>query len=370
MIFILSYILVFYVVGIYFYKKNMYSQKSRQLQLIICFLLLFVFFGFRDLPILNDTAHYYDGYMEVLSDKPSSVFDVNFLNRYGVGYQAFVNFLILYVSKNPYTIISVSALLASMFVTFGLRRYTLNHGILCFFLFSSGALFLFYSAIRQSLAVMCFFIAYKFLLKRQYLVYGILSVVAFTFHNSAIILFLPIVFMFLRINKRNLLLSTIMMTIAVVMMGSLIDIFGFSDASYLGDEFERETFPIANFLYILFYIFIFAFCFVVGKKYKIQRPDDMTLWMSIATLLITIAAMPMGIVGRFSMYFYLFNYILLNYYVDRLPSKVRYKYLFPLMILFMTRIVMELLIRPEWNHLYPYAFYDFFATSHEVDYGY
>ena len=370
MIFIIFYYLLFYVVGIFFYNQKNNGVKYRKMHLLICFLLLFIFFGFRDLPILNDTAHYYEHFINSISNKPSSIFNVNILDRFGVGYQVYANFLILYISNDPYTIILISALIVSLFATFRLKRYTLNVGILCFFLLTSGTLLLFYSAIRQSLAVMCFFIAYKYLLRKRYIVYGVFSVVAFTFHNSAIILFLPIVFTFLKINKRNLLLSAIMMTIAVVMMGSLIDVLGFSDASYMGEEYERETFPIANFLFILFYIFIFAFCYIVGKKYKIQRPDDMTLWMSIATLLITIAAMPMGIVGRFAMYFSLFNYIMLVYYIDRLPQKVRNRYLFPLMILFMTKVVMELLIRPEWNHLYPYSFYDFFATSHETDFGY
>ena len=53
-LFCLSFLLVEYIS---WHFKGEKVQKNTQI--VMCFLLLFIFFGFRDLPILNDTAHYY-----------------------------------------------------------------------------------------------------------------------------------------------------------------------------------------------------------------------------------------------------------------------------------------------------------------------
>ena len=51
-LFCLSFLLVEYIS---WHFKGEKVQKNTQI--VMCFLLLFIFFGFRDLPILNDTAH-------------------------------------------------------------------------------------------------------------------------------------------------------------------------------------------------------------------------------------------------------------------------------------------------------------------------
>lgn len=358
---------LFYIIGMTYNHGGINKNKHAS---FICFILLFVFFGFRDLPILNDTAHYYVSYQNSVDNKPSSVFDVNLLDRFGIGYQAFVNFLIRFVSSNPFTIVWFSSLLFSLFFAYGLRKYTSNIGLLCFLLLTSGITLLFYSAIRQSIATIIFFIAYSLLQKKRYFWYFVLSIIAYTFHNSAIILFLPFVLSFLRFNKINLIICTVFTIFAISLMGQLIDFLGFSDTTYLDVNNQRETFPLANLIYIIIYLFIFIFCYNVGHKFKIPRPDDMIIWMSVCSILIAISAMPLGIVGRFGMYFSVFNYIMLVYYIEGIPFRYRKRYLVPIVVLFMVKMTVELLLRPEWNHLVPYSFYDFFAPYHQTDFGY
>lgn len=370
MIFIILYILIYYIVGVYLYNQKNNGVKYRKMHFLICFLLLFIFFGFRDLPILNDTAHYYREYQERVQEKPLSVFDINILHRYGVGYQAFVNFLIVYISKNPYTIIIVSSLFVSLFMTYGLKKYIWNIGLFCFFLLSSGNLLFFYSAIRQSLASIIFFFAYEKLCKGKYLLYIILFVIAFSFHNSAIILFLPLIFRLIKFNKRNLVVFVTLFLFAIYLMDMFIGLFGFGDTAYLDDDRQRETFPIAILVYVLIDLFYILCFYYIGKKYGIARPNDMTLWMSTTMVLLTVSAIPLGIAGRFSMYFCVFFFIMMMYYLDRIPRSKKNNYLFLFFCISMSRIIVELIVKPEWNHLYPFSFFDFFATSYETEYGY
>ena len=58
---------------------------ARLFQLVACFILLFGFFGFRDITVLNDTPHYYGFYYEktkILSYQNESVFTYHLLDKF------------------------------------------------------------------------------------------------------------------------------------------------------------------------------------------------------------------------------------------------------------------------------------------------
>ena len=61
--------------GVHFFSKQFLEKPNgkaeckhpgaaRLFQLVACFILLFGFFGFRDITILNDTSHYYGFYFQ------------------------------------------------------------------------------------------------------------------------------------------------------------------------------------------------------------------------------------------------------------------------------------------------------------------
>lgn len=58
MILVLLYFTSFLFVA--YLSKSINNEHDRiRFEQIMCFVLLFVFFGLRNLPVLNDTAHYY-----------------------------------------------------------------------------------------------------------------------------------------------------------------------------------------------------------------------------------------------------------------------------------------------------------------------
>ncbi|MBR6843043.1 MAG: EpsG family protein, partial [Prevotella sp.] len=51
--------------GVHYISKTFSNPGKAQLfQLAACFILLFGFFGFRDITVLNDTSHYYGFYYQ------------------------------------------------------------------------------------------------------------------------------------------------------------------------------------------------------------------------------------------------------------------------------------------------------------------
>ena len=95
---------------------NGYSQK-RYFQLIACFILLFVFFGFRGLPVLNDTAHYYAhlyNHLRYQSYFDESIFTTDPHERFEYGYLVWIHFITRYIWCDPYSIILISAFIVTI----------------------------------------------------------------------------------------------------------------------------------------------------------------------------------------------------------------------------------------------------------------
>ena len=95
--------------GIHFLAQRFEKPGAARLfQMTGCFILLFGFFGFRDITVLNDTPHYYGFYYQkahILSYQEESIFVFHLLDKFEYGFQVLVHFLVKYVSRTPHTII-------------------------------------------------------------------------------------------------------------------------------------------------------------------------------------------------------------------------------------------------------------------------
>ena len=93
---IFLYFLLFIVVS--FASRVFINPGARKLfQLVLCFILLFGFFGFRDISILNDTSTYYGYYYrnaQYMSYRNGSIFTFNIMERFEWGYQVLAHFLV------------------------------------------------------------------------------------------------------------------------------------------------------------------------------------------------------------------------------------------------------------------------------------
>ena len=147
--------------------KNAGTRKL--FEIVLCFCLLFGFFGFRDITVLNDTPHYYGTYYHLSqynSYLHSSVFGFSPALKFEWGYQVLMHILIKYVSRNPYTIILFSSFI---FIWGNIRmiaKFTDKVALSAFILCISGVWLDQFSMIRQTIALLFFYQAY-FLLKKD-----------------------------------------------------------------------------------------------------------------------------------------------------------------------------------------------------------
>ena len=226
-LFCLSFLLVEYIS---WHFKGEKVQKNTQI--VMCFLLLFIFFGFRDLPILNDTAHYYRHVRHLFSNTPFDntpwyTFDSS--SNFEEGFQIFLRIIGLVISKEPYSLIIITSFITTASLLWFLNKSTSHVAFAVFVLMTSTLLLGCYSAIRQSLAVSVSYIFY----------------------------------------------------------------WRYGDSKYLVTGMEREAVPLAQLLDTLFILACLLFYYIYGNKYKEEiEKDKLYVSFALSALIVNIWALP------------------------------------------------------------------------------
>ncbi len=369
-LFCLSFLLVEYI------SWHFNGEKTQKYtQFAMCFLLLFIFFGFRDLPILNDTAHYYRHVRHLFSNTSfdnTSWYTFDSSSNFEEGFQIFLRIIGLTISKEPYSIIVISSFITTVSLLCFLGKSTSHIAFTVFVLLTSTLLLGYYSAIRQSLAVSVSYILYLCYKNGYYKSAVLCGLIAFFFHNSAVMLILPIILCQIPFTKKNLLLI-ICVTIGTAFgIYQVLSMLGYGGHKYLITGIEREATPIAQFLDTLFVLLCLAFYWVYRYRYNESKDED-KLFVSFAmsSLIVNIWALPCLALFRFSMYFSQFAVVL---FVNMLYKMEEYKKIKTLkyvaIAVLLVRIIIVLTYRNEWFHLVPYSFFDFGLEHQKTQFGY
>ena len=305
-LFCLSFLLVEYIS---WHFKGEKVQKNTQI--VMCFLLLFIFFGFRDLPILNDTAHYYRHVRHLFSNTPfdnTPWYTLDSSSNFEEGFQIFLRIIGLVISKEPYSLIIITSFITTASLLWFLNKSTSHVAFAVFVLMTSTLLLGCYSAIRQSLAVS---VSYIF-----YWCYG--------------------------------------------------------DSKYLVTGMEREAVPLAQLLDTLFILACLLFYYIYGNKYKEEiEKDKLYVSFALSALIVNIWALPCLALFRFAMFFSQYAVVLFINSLYQAEADKPLKILkYAVVAILVLRILIVLIYRDEWFHLVPYSFFDFSLEHQKTLFGY
>ena len=369
-LFCLSFLLVEYIS---WHFKGEKVQKNTQI--VICFLLLFIFFGFRDLPILNDTAHYYRHVRHLFSNTPFDntpwyTFDSS--SNFEEGYQIFLRIIGLVISKEPYSLIIITSFITTASLLWFLNKSTSHVAFAVFVLMTSTLLLGYYSAIRQSLAVSVSYIFYWCYKNKYYKSAIMCGVVAYFFHHSSVMLILPVALYHIPFTRRNILLT--MATAIVVSLGiyKILPLLGYGDSKYLVTGMEREAVPLAQLLDTLFILACLLFYYIYGNKYKEEiEKDKLYVSFALSALIVNIWALPCLALFRFGMFFSQYAVVLFINSLYQAEADKRLKMLkYTVVAILVLRILIVLIYRNGWFHLVPYSFFDFSLEHQKTLFGY
>ena len=363
--------------GVHFLSKQFKNPGAARLfQLIACFILLFGFFGFRDITVLNDTSHYYGYYFKkshILSFRNESVTTFHLLDQFEYGFQVFVHILVKYVSKNPYTIIIVSSFIISIGELWLIDKHAKNIALVCFYMLTAGLYFMHYCIIRQALALFFFYFAFDCLEKGKIGKYCLLIGCASLFHISAVFLFLlPIVVKFSPSRRNAGIAIGVSLTLAIFIF-EILSLIGLRDHPYYQAAIQKESLSVVGLADCAFMIFVLSICLFARIRSRAPKPDKLFFWICIIGICICLIAPVIYPISRVNEYLWPFILIHLLRYLE--PNSMKKPYTTQIegtrsilrlivIFVFIVKLVGINTFRPEWLHIDSYQFYDFTKQNH------
>lgn len=362
---ILFYLTFFFIAVL---STGIKSAKGRtQFQIVSCFLMMFIFFSFRDTVVINDTSHYYAHLYDYLSSPSrlkSSIFKPDPDERFEYLYLVLERFIGKYIWSDPYSIIFISSTIITIFYLWIIKRYTTLIALCCFFAFPiiTGS----HNVIRNSYAVILFMIGIEYLRQNKTLKYYCLIALAFLFHSSAIILvFIPI-FKKYKLSGKNILITFFATCLISIFIFPILLVMGYGDSTYFAEFLQKESMPIAAILNTTLTALYLTIIYYIKCRYNILYPSNLIVWLSILNLYTNIIAIPFLVLGRFSAYFSMYTIFVLLYSLFHKAKShpltntlSRTSIAALLTILLIIRFSIINIYKNEWSNLYPYSFYDF-----------
>lgn len=249
-------------------------------------------------------------------------YDWNYiLNEKEIGFGV-LQMLLKSYSNDPQVLIFSTALITNFLIILILARYS---GVfeLSTYVYITGGLFLVsMNGIRQVLAAAIVFTATKFIINGNWIMYFIIVIFASTFHQSALIL-LPIYFLarYKAWSKATIIMLafSLLIVISYNLFSSLL-FSAIEDTEYgKYSEFQEGG---ANVIRVAVYALPLVVAYLGKEKLRSIFPsNDYIVNMALVGLLFMIVSMQNWIFARFSIYFNLYQLILVSWIVKAFAER-------------------------------------------------
>ncbi len=333
----------------------------------ISLILLFWFLtAFRGRSIGNDTKIYLMYYERIAT----SGVDANL--QLELGYQYFCLFLSK-INPDPFFLIIVTATIC--YAVCGICIYAKSDNIL----YSTLLLFciafsLFTNVIRQSIAMSIVLIAYLMIKGAKKIFPVVLILLASQFHISALVTLLWLVHKYM--PKKPMIVLPLTLVVAVLAIsGSINSILACVLTEYKGyfSSISAGTGRLGVFYYTLralaFYSFIYTASMNNGKGNShprllqcsgniasMQQENSLEIANTIFLLITVCLGFSVNQFNRASSYFLLMLVIDIPKVCNSGKIKNRTIWMLIIGIIMLAYFLLVLIVRPEWNHIYPYEF--------------
>lgn len=356
---------IFFCFEIFVMSRTSQLRRKSKLCMTLLFLQFWIFYGFRHYTVLPDTETYYQIYTHLSTKLRFGDFDSS--DRFGIAYQS-----IEYLFRNNLDLSFVWFLsFVTFFILWGSFRFFYKYSpitwIPLFLFVISLDIFSNLIAIRQGIALSIGLMSFPLLVKKRYIVYTIMIIIAYMFHSSALgyILLVPVFMEGISYKTKIWIVlgGGLSIFIAYSFIFDIIESVSGHPSSYVMSSKSKDGLnliglfsSLRTFGIIMVILYLRRMCI---KRQKLISPFDEALFIiALLNLAISIFGIRFWIMGRFRLYFdpFLFIFIPILYNRVKNYSKAR----IALNILFLYIIFCSLFlayVRPEWIGLFPYKFY-------------
>lgn len=344
---------IYFVLAVYIYiYGNLYransSDRRRKIYLIVTFGVLILVAGLRDPSVGTDLVGHYAKRFNMIGDYSwSQIPTFSTTIGYEIGYCYFTRFLHVFSSDVQFFIFATSFLMCAAFGYFIYKESTdviLSTELMLFTCFY----YRFMTMMRQGLAISIILVAYTLMNNserrlKDYIKFALLILLASTFHSSAILCILMILFDRLRFTKKQIIIGVGVMVVFYLFYLNFYTV----ALNFFGTENNYERYltsaseGVGHINLQTIYNFILAFVpFLLGyyvwvweKKtekhlfkddestYCLAKNESFLLYMVLIASTFNLLIFRMNILNRFSLYFTPFVLILCPYVISSMKLK-------------------------------------------------
>lgn len=329
-------------------KRAFYFSKPIYTLFFICLILLFWFLtAFRDSTIGNDTQTYLNYYRDIRKTGVNPNYQIE------LGYQYFC-LLLTKIHSSPFFLLIVCATIC--YTVCGIYIYKKSDNIL----FSTLLLFclvfpFFASGIRQAIAMVIVLAAYYLIKDGKKILPICLILFASVFHISALLALLWFAHKYIPKSPWIIVTAAIVFSILAalgilntILINILEEYAGYFESEHAGSGWVGITYYCLRAL--VFYIFAYI-------AYRKQKNEYSLATTNVIFLLATSClGFSNNLFTRASLYFVLVTAIDLPNMFNSGKIKHRDVWMTVTGVVMLAYFLVTLIIRPEWNELYPYAF--------------
>ena len=334
------------------------KSKTMKTSFVICMMLLLFLAAFRGRTVGNDTHEYIRIFEEIN-------YDYAWESRYEKGY-LLLNILLYKICSN-YQIIPI---VTSCFILYSIGHFVWKYSKypwLSVFIFFTNFFSFVTSGIRQSLAIAVLLWATDFLIRKKYWNFIILCLIAYSFHNSAILFLISLLFVKLNASWKLVFIYVIVGVAGSMLFSELLNLIFSLFSSYGnyvdGVYFEGEV-RLASILYCLVSsVVVFVALRVkknIGRIAVFEEDivvDNLLIVFAMSAALIYFLSLKVNLLDRFALYFNIFTIVLIPNVLAMVPKRLRVAAILLTMVFFFTYNASIIMYRPNWSSLYPYRFF-------------
>lgn len=346
------------VIGLQGLLVTVAGKQGKWIFAFLCFVELAFISGFRDWSIGNDTINYVNAF--VLSiDYPQLL-----KSHMEIGYLWFNRFLATFTSNPQMLLITTSVFIVGVWIRF-LYKYSISFllSVLLFVILEYTGTF---NVVRQGVAMCMILLATPFIIRRQFVLFLAVVVLAVSVHYSSI-LAIGLYFIYPLPFKIKYVPWVMITTIVVFvflapLLNEVISITGRYE-SYMGNILMGEETKLASIVklsiqavLVCFLLFSYEYVMPKNKELPSQFPLSFLLWCSMTAFCLQFISIRGTVLERLVSYFAMFNYISIPYFVRCYPRNTRFFVICGLLFCFILYKSVVFVYRPEWNHVLPFEF--------------
>lgn len=269
---------------------------------------------------MNDTSAYIHSY-DLVTGTFTEISEVISGTGKDKGFNILSNLFKMFISDDYHLFFAFFSIIESLCFIYILRRETVSMLDSCFFFFTSTLYYNYFSMMRQWFAVALFFLAFKWLKKKQFFPYLMVCLLAAQFHNSA---YLCIPVYFLVHDQpfcRKQLIYIFILCILMLLLNPILSALESSDTTYSYVFATMSQSSGSSPIRILISAVPIVLCFIFRNKVYQENNNTLNICinMSMINLLLNImASFTSGLyLIRMSTYFNMFNVLLFPFILER-----------------------------------------------------